>query len=110
MNNTAVSKLKKQDWIIVRLLYLMSVNDPTVWQFRDVKKTQAYLNKRYGIDFDLSACLELVFKEYRELDTFNKAKDTKIHKELSKSIDIKKFFGSDEDYDEMDRKFFGGQL
>lgn len=86
MNNTTIPKIKKQDWIIARLLFLLSVNDPTVWKFRDVEKTQEYLKQRYGIDFDLKSCFQALIKEHAELETFYNKPDVKICRELDKSV------------------------
>lgn len=86
MNNTTRPKIKKQDWIVARLLYLLSVNDPTVWKFRDVQKTQEYLQKRYGSDFDLTACFQLLINEHAKLGTFYNRPDVKICRELDKAV------------------------
>jgi hypothetical protein len=87
MNNTATTKIKKQDWIIARLLFLLSVNDPTVWKFRDVRETQKYLEKRYGADFDLLSCFQLLVKEHAQLGTFYNKPDIKICRELDKAVE-----------------------
>jgi len=40
-------KVKKQDWIILRLLFLMLTLDPTMAKVEDVRLTMNYLRKRY---------------------------------------------------------------
>lgn len=97
-------KMKDKDWIIARLLYLLSVNDTTVMKFPDVQKTMEFLKDR---DIDLKNCFETLNKEYRDNDTFNKCNDTKIHRELINSIKIHYDGISDEDYNELERRFFG---
>lgn len=98
-----MKKLGEKDWIILRLLFLLTVNDPTVSAFPDVQKTYDYLRRKYknykemSEDALLRDAFALLVKEHRELDTFNKAKETKIHRELSRSIDIQKQHENDLD-------------
>lgn len=91
-----MNELDEKDWIILRLLFLLFVNDATVGMFPDVQKTLDYLRRGYkdykemNDDLLLKEAFDLLRKEHRELDTFNKAKDTKIHRALSNSINLQK--------------------
>ena len=40
-------RIKKQDWIILRLLFVLMAIDPTMANLGELQKTMAYLKKRY---------------------------------------------------------------
>lgn len=82
-----MTKITKADWIIIRLLYMMSVSDPTVWKFRDPTKSRYYIENKYGEE-KLAEAFCLLTKEHGSLETFINAKDTKIGRTLLDSIDI----------------------
>jgi hypothetical protein len=103
-----VHKIKKQDWIILRLLFLMLTLDPTMVKVDEVQFTMDYLRKRYNHwdqDIILHAFPELSY-EHGQRGTFqDKHKDVKLFREFAKTLEIER--SGDKDKDLQERRFFG---
>ena len=103
-----VHKIKKQDWIILRLLFLMLTLDPTMAKVEDVRLTMDYLRKRYKY-WDQNIVLHAfdpLSYEHGQRGTFqDKYKDVKLFRDFAKTLVIER--SGDEDKDLLERRFFG---
>ena len=101
-------KVKKQDWIILRLLFLMLTLDPTMSKVEDVKWTMDYLRKRYRY-WDQNIVLHAfdpLSYEHGQRGTFqDKYKDVKLFRDFAKTLVMER--SGDEDKDLQERRFFG---
>jgi hypothetical protein len=101
-------KVKKQDWIILRLLFLMLTLDPTMIKVDEIQWTMRYLRGRYKYwdqDIILHAFPELSY-EHGQRGTFqDKHKDVKLFRDFAKTLIIER--SGDEDKDVQERRFFG---
>ena len=99
-------EIKKQDWIILRLLYLITAIDPTMNKVDEVKKSMDYINKRYRPYMDTAAAnivdraFWMVSKDPVAQDTFSNVKDVRLVR------DFKRTFGNQSPYED-NIKYFG---
>lgn len=101
-------RIKKQDWIILRLLFVLMAIDPTMANLGELQKTMAYLKKRYkGRSGDvIQDSFNLLNKEHKELNTFNEPEIMSC-RNLMDSVHITRFYKDEEEKEEAQRKFFG---
>ena len=68
-----MSKIKKEEWIILRLLYLIMSLDPTMVRVKDVERSIKYVDKKYkNIEgFSIVQAFNLIKKEHGKENTFN---------------------------------------
>ena len=100
-------KIKKQDWIILRLLYLIMALDPTMSKLDDIQRTMRYLKKRYENDQDpIINGFDLIKKEHGKLDTFNQI-GVKSIRDLQKTVDVHRDYIDEEEKEFMQRRVFG---
>ena len=104
----AVHHIRKEDWIILRLLYLILSLDPTMTKVKDIQKTITYLNKKHNLvtGFGINYAFDLIKKEHGKLDTFNEIGIESIHK-LQGTVNIHREYSSEEDKEFMQRRVFG---
>lgn len=100
-------KIKKQDWIILRLLYLILALDPTMSKLDDIQRTMRYLKKRYENDQDpIINGFDLIKKEHGKLDTFNDVEILSM-REIQKTVDVHREYEDEEEKEFMQRRVFG---
>jgi len=107
-----VHKIKKQDWIILRLLFLTLTLDPTMSKVEDIELTMDYLRKRYkhwDQDIILHAFDPLSY-EHGKRGTFqDKYKDVKSFREFAKTLEIHHQYPDEEARENAQRRTFGVQ-
>ena len=85
-------EVKKQDWIILRLLYILTSMDPTMHKVDEVIRTKEYLNKRYkpymegANDNLLQRAFWMISKDSVAQDTFNHTKDVRLVRDFNKTL------------------------
>ena len=100
-------KIKKQDWIILRLLYLILALDPTMSKLDDIQRTMRYLKKRYENDQDpIINGFDLIKKEHGKLDTFNDVEILSM-REMQKKVEVHREYEDEEEKEFMQRRVFG---
>ena len=103
-----VHKIKKQDWIILRLLFLIVTLDPSMTNVDEIEKTMKYLRDRYkhwDQDIILHAFLPLIY-EHSQNGTFqDKNKDVQSFRIFAKTLNME--HSGDKDKDVQERRFFG---
>lgn len=85
---TDAYKIKKQDWIILRLLFTLMAGDASVTVLPDVQRTIEYLKDRYRwLDSDIIAVgFTLLKREYAKEGTFHDKPDCKLVRDMDKSV------------------------
>jgi len=100
-------KIKKQDWIILRLLYLILALDPTMAKLDDIQRTIRYLKKRYENDQDpIVNGFDLIKQEHGKLNTFNDVEILSM-REIQKTVDVHRDYVDEETKEFMQRRVFG---
>jgi hypothetical protein len=100
-------KIKKQDWIILRLLYLILALDPTMAKLDDIQRTIMYLKKRYENNQDpIVNGFDLLKQEHGKLNTFNNV-EIRSMREIQKTVDLHREYIDEETKDFMQRRVFG---
>ena len=99
-------EIKKQDWIIIRLMYIILAIDPSMMKIDEIKRTKRYLQGRYdafmeGTNEDLlnRAFWELM-KDPIAKDTFKHVKDVRLIRDFDGTI-------QDGDKDDGTKHYFG---
>jgi hypothetical protein len=107
MNKHVVEKIKKEDWIILRLLYLILALDPTMSKLDDIQRTMRYLKKRYKNNQDpIINAFDLIKKEHGKLDTFNNVEILSM-REMQKKVEVHREYEDEEEKEFMQRRVFG---
>ena len=103
-----MSKIKKEEWIILRLLYLIVSLDPTMVRVKDVDRSIKYIDKKYrNIEgFSIAQAFNLLKKEHGKENTFNDIGITLISN-LQKQVDVHREYIDEETKDFMQRRVFG---
>lgn len=101
-------RIKKQDWIILRLLFTLMAIDPTMAKLGELQKTMDYLSKRYkGWNGNvIQDAFSLLIKEHAELDTFNEPEIMSC-RNLIDAVQVNYNYKDEERAYEAGRKFFG---
>lgn len=104
----AVHHIRKEEWIILRLLYLIMSLDPTMAKTKDIQKTITYLKgKHKRIEgFGIHYAFDLIKKEHGKENTFNDVSIKSIH-DLQKTIEIHCEYEDEEEKEFMQRRVFG---
>ena len=77
-------KIKKQDWIILRLMYLIMALDPKMLQLDELIRTKKYLEKRYrpyregSSDDVVQRAFALIARDPIAQDSFSHVKDVDL--------------------------------
>ena len=105
-----MSKIKKEEWIILRLLYLMMSLDPTMVRVKDVERSINYIDKKYkNIEgFSIVQAFNLLKQEHGKENTFNDIGITLINN-LQKQVDVHREYIDEEQKEFMQRRVFGVQ-
>ena len=107
-----VHKIKKQDWIILRLLFLTLTLDPSMIKVDEIEWTMKYLRNRYKYwdqDIILHAFPQLSY-EHGQRGTFqDKYKDVKFFRDFAKSLEIHHQYPDEEARELAQRRTFGTQ-
>jgi hypothetical protein len=107
MNKHVVEKIKKEDWIILRLLYLILALDPTMSKLDDIQRTMRYLRMRYKNNQDpIINGFDLIKKEHGKLDTFNNVEILSM-REMQKKVEVHREYEDEEEQEFMQRRVFG---
>jgi hypothetical protein len=102
-----VEKIKKEDWIILRLLYLTLALDPTMAKLDDIQRTIRYLKNRYENDQDpIITGFDLIKKEHGSSNTFNNV-EIRSMREIQKTVDVHREYIDEETKEFMQRRVFG---
>jgi len=91
-------KVDKQEWISMRLLFLLLTSDPSNVHIVDVKKTIDFFEYRFGKNFFEENMWKLAV-EHSILKTFVHNPDSKMVRDMNKSVTDEKddgthYFGS----------------
>lgn len=86
---TDAYKIKKQDWIILRLLFTLMAGDASVTVLPDIQKTINYLKDRYRwLDSDIIAVgFTLLKREHAKEGTFYDKPDCKLVRNMDGTVD-----------------------
>jgi hypothetical protein len=87
------TKIDKQEWISMRLLFLLLASDPSNVRVADVKKTMDYFEARFGKGFFLENMWKLAV-EHSILKTFVHNPDSKMVRDMNNSITDEKDDGT----------------
>ena len=103
-----MSKIKKEEWIILRLLYLIMSLDPTMVRVKDVERSIKYVDKKYkNIEgFSIVQAFNLIKKEHGKENTFNDIGITLISN-LQKQVNVHREYIDEEQKEFMQRRVFG---
>jgi len=107
-----VHKIKKQDWIILRLLFLTLTLDPTMVNVDEIQLTMNYLRKRYqhlDQDIILHAFPDLSYEHGQRKTFIDKYKDVQSFRIFSKSVEIHWNYPDEEARENAQRRTFGVQ-
>ena len=107
-----VHKIKKQDWIILRLLFLTLTLDPTMVNVEEIQLTMNYLRKRYqhlDQDIILHAFPDLSYEHGQRKTFIDKYKDVQSFRIFSKSVEIHWNYPDEEARENAQRRTFGVQ-
>jgi len=107
-----VHKIKKQDWIILRLLFLNLTLDPTMVNVDEIQLTMDYLRKRYqhlDQDIILHAFPALSYEHGQRKTFMDKYKDVQSFRLFSKSVEIHWNYPDEEARENAQRRTFGVQ-
>jgi len=104
----AIHKIKKDDWVILRLLYLMLAIDPTLVRVKDVERAMQHVDKKYrkNAGFGIVYAFDLLKKEHGHENTFNDIGITSLTN-LQKTVDIHREYTDEETKEFMQRRVFG---
>jgi phosphosulfolactate synthase (CoM biosynthesis protein A) len=103
-----IYKIRKEEWIILRLMYLILSLDPTMSKLSDIQKTIRYIEKRHkysNAGFVVRA-LDLIKKEHGKLNTFNDVEVLSM-REMQKTVDVHREYIDEESREFMQRRVFG---
>jgi hypothetical protein len=86
-----VLEIKKQDWIIIRLMYMVLAIDPTMMKVDEIVRSKKYLEDRYRWVMD-GARNDIVERAFSHIardpiaqDTFNNVKDVRLVRDFDKT-------------------------
>jgi hypothetical protein len=102
-------RIKKQDWIILRLLFIMMAIDPKIVGLRDVKKSLEYLRGRYKYwsqDIVFEGYAPLI-QEHSKLQTFVNEPEIDSIRKMMDSVKVHYNFKDEEEAYEAGRRYFG---
>ena len=105
----AVYPIRKEEWIILRLLYLIMALDPSMARVDDIQRTLLYLKRKhpYGDSNLIHVAFDLLRKEHGTKNTFNEIGAIKSIRKLQDSIEIRYGYESEEEKEFMQRRVFG---
>ena len=85
---TNAYQIKKQDWIILRLLFTLMAGDASVTVLPDIQRTIQYLRKRYNyVEGDIiKVGFELLKREHARDGTFYGKPDCKLVRDMDKTV------------------------
>ena len=107
IKKSVAEKIKKEDWIILRLLYLILALDPTMSKLDDIQRTMRYLKKRYEIDQDPTIIgFNLLKKEHGANNTFNEM-GIQSMLNLQNTVNVHREYIDEESREFMQRRVFG---
>jgi hypothetical protein len=87
-----VLEIKKQDWIILRLLYLITAIDPSMNKVDEIIRTKQYINSRYKPYMDtakddlIERAFWMISKDPVAQDTFSNIKDVRLVREFKNTF------------------------
>jgi len=97
--------IKEQDWVVLRLLYLILALDPTMANLIDVSKTIHYIKNKYP-ELDIARAFDLLKQEHGKLNTFNDVEILSM-REIQKTVDVHRNYVDEETKEFMQRRVFG---
>jgi hypothetical protein len=98
-----INDIEKEDWIIIRLLYLTLAIDPTMVKVKDVDKTLDYIKHKYP-QMHIMEAFDLLKKEHGSSDTFNQIGVASFR---YLPVNVKRDYADDEEKEFMQRRVFG---
>jgi len=103
-----IYKIKKEEWIILRLMYLILSLDPTMSKANDIQKTIRHIEKRYKYAHAglIARAFDLIKQEHGKLNTFNDVEILSM-REIQKTVDVHRDYVDEETKEFMQRRVFG---
>jgi hypothetical protein len=101
-----IYKIKKDEWIILRLMYLILSTDPTMSKTDEIQRTIRHISKKhkYANARLIDRAFDLIKKEHGKTDTFN---NVEVHSFRNLSVTIHHNYKDEEERDFMQRRVFG---
>lgn len=81
----------KEDWIAMRLLFILMASDVSNIHIRDVIKTIQHFNNKFFDHNMFNDCMQKLAYEHSILETFVNNPDSKLIRDMGRSIRIGEF-------------------
>jgi hypothetical protein len=95
------------EWIALRLLFILLASDVSNTNLHDVAMTIEYFRKRFVKKDVFMESMAYLTKEHALMETFVNNPESKLVRDMNRTVRIEKQHGGFEDIDLLDRKYFG---